>query len=162
MDPTSIKGTILLGIFSGLMTTLLLVTAGFLFRKAILPWYEMIVFKGVDLRGVWAQEREIDNAHHSITFQIDQHAHIIRGTATYKKSGSKNGDYVQFFEITGYTWEGFLVLTMRSTDRKSLSFVASLLKVKERGNSLEGHWVFRAAKTDEAESESLRLIRQKA
>jgi hypothetical protein len=114
VDPTSIEGTILLGIIAGLITTLLLVIAGLIFRKVLLPWYETVVFKGVDLRGVWAQEKEIDGAHHSVTFQIEQHAHIISGTATYKKSGSNIVDYVQFFEITGYTWEGFLVLTMRS------------------------------------------------
>ena len=50
---------------------------------------------------------------------------------------------------------------MRSTNRKSLSFVAGLLKVKGRGESLVGHWVYRAAFTDEAESERLQLLRQR-
>jgi hypothetical protein len=41
--------------------------------------------------------------------------------------GGYLGDYVQSFEVTGTTWEGFLTINMTSDDRRSLAFATSLL-----------------------------------
>ena len=159
MDPASIQGAITWGIVAGLVTSAVLFILGNLVAKVILPWYEALVYKGVDLRGVWTQEFDASGAHYSIQLSFEQHAHRITGTGTFTKSGTGATDYVQFFTIEGSTWEGFLVLNMRSKTRKSLSFVAGLLKVKDRGRALKGHWVYRGGASDEAESEALNLIR---
>jgi len=160
MDPASIEGAIVWGVVAGLLTSALLFLLGVIFSRVVLPWYENLVYKGVDLRGIWVREFDQHNAHYAVQLSLDQSAHRVTGTGTFTKSGTGAGDYVQFFTISGSTWEGFLILTMRSTNRKSLSFVAGLLKVKDRGNALVGHWVYRAGRTDEAESEVLHLQRQ--
>lgn len=159
MDPASIQGAIIWGIVAGLATSAFLFILANLVAKVILPWYEALVYKGVDLRGVWTQEFDSGGAHYSIQLSFEQHAHRISGTGTFTKSGTGTTDYVQFFTLEGSTWEGFLVLNMRSKTRKSLSFVAGLLKVKDRGRALKGHWVYRGGPSDEAESEALNLTR---
>lgn len=30
--------------------------------KVVLPWYEALIYKGVDLRGVWTQEYDVHTA----------------------------------------------------------------------------------------------------
>ena len=160
MDPASVQGAIVLGIVAGLLTSALLYVLSLVLQKIVLPWYADFVYDGVDLRGIWIREFDEHSAHYSVELSLDQSAHRITGTATFKKSGTGAADYVQFFTVSGSTWEGFLVLTMKSTNRKSLSFVTGLFKVKDRGNALVGHWVYRAGRTDEAESESLLLRRQ--
>ncbi|HEX6902158.1 MAG TPA: hypothetical protein VF789_20750 [Thermoanaerobaculia bacterium] len=162
MDPSTISGAIIWGVVSGLATSALLVILGLLISRVALPAYLEFIYKGVDLRGVWIEERDLGSgARFSVQLSLEQRAHKVSGTGTLTKSGTGKSDYVQFFSIEGSTWEGFLVITMRSTNRKSLSFVAGLLKVKGRGESLLGHWVYRAAYTDEAECEKLHLIRQR-
>lgn len=162
IDPSTISGAIIWGVVSGLATSALLLIFGLLLSKVALPAYLAFIYKGVDLRGIWTEERDLGSgAKFSIQLSLEQHAHKISGTGTLTKSGGGASDYVQFFSIEGSTWEGFLVITMQSINRKSLSFVAGLLKVKSRGESLLGHWVYRAAYTDEAESEKLHLVRQR-
>ncbi len=161
VDPSSIEGAVIWGVVSGLATSPLLLILTRFASKVILPAYRKFIYEGVDLRGVWTQETDLGSgAHFAVQLSLDQNAHNIKGTGTLTKSGTAAEDYVQFFTIDGSTWEGFLVLEMRSTNRKSLSFVAGLLKVKARGESLVGHWVYRSAGTDEAESEKLYLHRQ--
>ena len=160
MNPASVEGAIILGIVAGLLTSALLYVSSLLLKKVVLPWYANFIYDGVDLRGIWIREFDENSAHYSVELSLDQNAHRITGTGTLKKSGTGTGDYVQFFTVSGSTWEGFLVVEMKSTNRKSLSFVAGLFKVKDRGNSLIGHWVYRAGHTDEAESEALQLQRQ--
>jgi hypothetical protein len=160
MDPATIPGAIIWGIVSGLLTSTLLLLVGLFATKIVIPSYLDLIYKGVDLRGVWICERTIDGGKFSIQLSLEQKAHNVTGTGTLTKSGTGVGDYVQFFSIAGSTWEGFLTLNMRSANRKTLSFVAGLLKVKGRGNSLEGHWVYRASSIDEAVSEELKLVRQ--
>jgi|GEM_PF-1087116 len=160
MNPSTIEGAIIWGVVAGLGTSAVLFLLGLLATRVVLPWYEALIYKGVDLRGVWTSEYDAGNSHYSIQLSLQQSAHRINGTGSITKSGSGMHDYVQFFAIDGSTWEGFLVLTMRSTNRKSLSFVAGLLKVKDRGKALVGHWVYRAGSSDEAETEALYLMRR--
>jgi hypothetical protein len=160
LDPASVQGAITWGIVAGLATSAFLFVLGRLLSKVVLPWYEALIYKGVDLRGVWTQEYDAHGAHYSIQLSFDQHAHRITGTGTFTKSGTGATDYVQFFTMEGSTWEGFLVLNMRSKTRTSLSFVAGLVKVKNRGRALSGHWVYRGGVSDEAESEALNLVRR--
>jgi len=162
IDPSTVSGAVVWGVVSGLATSALLVVLGLFFTKVVLPAYVSFIYKGVDLEGIWTEERIISQGEHfSIQISMRQHAHKVMGTASLTKSGSGVKDYVQFFDLEGFTWEGFLVITMRSTNRKSLSFVSGLFKVKGRGDELLGHWVYRAAFTDEAESERVHLLRQK-
>ncbi|MEX8498949.1 hypothetical protein [Leptothrix ochracea] len=160
MDPATISGAIVWGVVSGLLTSAVLLLAGLFFTKVAIPAYLDLIYKGVDLRGVWTCERQIKGGTFSIQLSLEQSAHNVTGTGTLTKAGTGNGDYVQFFSIAGSTWEGFLTINMRSSNRRTLSFVAGLLKVKGRGETLEGHWVYRAASIDEAVSEELKLVRQ--
>jgi|HubBroStandDraft_2_1064218.scaffolds.fasta_scaffold451164_1 hypothetical protein len=159
-DPSSIEGTIFWGVVAGVLASALLFVLGLIAQKIVLPWYEAFIFKGVDLRGIWVQEYDAHGAHYAVQMLIEQRAHRISGSASITKSGSGLQDYVQLFTVEGSTWEGFLTLSLQSTNRKSLSFVAGLVKVKDRGNSLVGHWVYRGGVTDEAEAEVLHLVRK--
>jgi hypothetical protein len=161
MDPSTTEGAIFYGVVAGLITAAVLFILGLTFSKIVIPWYQNLIYKGVDLRGVWIREFDQNNAHYAIQLALSQSAHEVNGTGTFTKSGAGTENYVQFFTVSGSTWEGFLVITMRSTNRKSLSFVAGLLKIKDRGNALIGHWVYRGGRTDEAESEALHLVRQR-
>ncbi len=82
---------------------------------------------------------------------------------TINKTGAPpgpRGDYVQSFDISGSTWEGFVTLNMRSTDRRSLSFATSLLQIADRGRSLVGQLVYRSSQIDQVSSEHVQWLRR--
>jgi hypothetical protein len=161
LDPSTVQGAIVWGVISGLATSALLVLVGLFLSRVLLPAYLNFIYQGVDLRGVWTYETTMTpSGRFAVQLSLDQQAHKLSGTASITQSGTGTRDYVQFFSVDGSTWEGFLMLNMRSSNRKSLSFVAGLFKIKGRGESLEGHWVFRSSSSDTANSEPLHLIRQ--
>ncbi len=160
-DPSSISGAVVWGVVAGLLTSALLVSLSLFVTRVILPAYLDFIYAGVDLRGLWTYETEMTPAgHFAVQVNLSQRAHKLTGTATLTQSGTGTQDYVQFFNVEGSTWEGFLLVNMRSSSRKSLSFVAGLFKVMGRGESLEGHWVYRSRATDSARSEPVLLKRQ--
>jgi hypothetical protein len=86
MDPASIEGAIIWGVVAGLLTSALLFLVGVIFSKVVLPWYENLVYKGVDLRSVWVREFDQHNAHYAVQLSLDQSAHRVTGTGTFTKS----------------------------------------------------------------------------
>jgi hypothetical protein len=149
---------IFLGVLSGVITSVILLIAGKFTVKVFIPWYQEIIYKGVDLQGRWTNTSQHDNTV-NYTYQIDikQSAHKLNGSAVITKSGS-NKDYIQDFTLEGETWEGYVTINLRSKNRENLSFVAGLFKVEGRGQILDGSWAYRAT-TDKVDSESLKLNR---
>lgn len=150
---------IFLGVLSGVITSAILFLAGKLMVKVFIPWYQEVIYKGVDLQGRWTNKLKLDNAV-IYTYQVDikQSAHKLIGNAVITKSGSNN-DYIQDFTLEGETWEGYVTINLRSKNRESLSFIAGLFKVEGRGQILDGSWAYRGAATDKVDSESLKLKR---
>lgn len=159
MDPTTIPGTVFWGVVAGILTSVLLFLLGLLISKVALPWYQELVYKGVDLRGLWVEEYVSNGATYSFQTVLEQNAHELTGSTTITKSINGKTDYVQTFNVAGSTWEGFVMLNLRSKERKSLSFATGLFKVKHRGKNLVGHLAYRASATDEVEAEKANWTR---
>jgi hypothetical protein len=97
---------------------------------------------------------------------LKQNAHNLKGSMTISKVNSQPGppgghlgDYVQTFQVSGTTWEGFLTLNMASDDRRSLSFATTLLQVRNRGAALVGHMAYRSSVVDKVDSEEITWTR---
>jgi len=166
-DPSTITGAIVWGVVAGVLTTVLLLLFSQLFQKVVLPWYQNLVYKGIDLRDKWVAQKifEAGITYH-YTLILKQSAHSLTGSMTITKMNSQAGppgghmgDYVQGFEVNGVTWEGFVTLNMTSNDRRSLSFATSLLQVRNRGNSLVGHMAYRSSVVDKVDSEDITWTR---
>lgn len=166
-DPSTIAGAIIWGVIAGIITSAALFMLTQLFHKVVIPWYQELVFKGIDLRGKWVAQKQYPNGIlYHYTLVLKQKAHNIRGSMTISKmnsqpgpSGGHLGDYVQGFEVNGTTWEGFLTLNMASDDRRSLSFATSLLQVRNRGQTLVGHMAYRSSRVDQVDSEEITWTR---
>ncbi len=163
MDPSTVQGAVFWGVVAGVATSALLALLSTLVSKVLLPWYLQLVYRGVDLRGDWTYETAMTpSGQFSAQLSLEQRAHKITGQATIRQSGTPNNDYVTFFTVEGSTWEGFLMLNLQSKNRKVLSYVTGLFKVTGRGEGLEGHWVYRSASTEGAESAKLEFLRAEA
>lgn len=165
-DPSTITGALVWGVLAGILTTVLLLLLSQLFQKVVLPWYQSVVYKGIDLRGKWVAQKIFDEGvTYYYSMLLKQNAHSLTGSMTIIKMNSQAGppggqeDYVQGFEVTGVTWEGFVTLNMTSDDRRSLSFATSLLQVRNRGHNLAGHMAYRSSIVDQVDSEDITWTR---
>ena len=156
----SIHETIIWGIFTGIITSTFLFIAGLFFTKVILPWYQGIIFDGVDLEGVWTSDKDFEEGIlYTYQMTVKQNAHSLTGIATISRNGSGAQNYVQNFNLIGSTWEGYLTVNLKSTDRTRLSFVSGLFKVENRGQRLKGYWAYRS-RDDLVEIENLLFNRE--
>ena len=151
--------TILLGVVSGVFTAALVLLLGKIFRTIIIPWYQGIIYEGIDLHGEWFQEfekREGVEVYFDLT--INQDAHSLNGKMIY---GHKNkGKKPITYEVEGSVWEGYVRLNMKSTDRKKIAFATALFKVSAGGDQLEGVMNYRNFETDSVSSAELNLERR--
>ena len=143
------------GVEAGILTSFLLFILAAVFTKIVVPWYQALVYKGVDLSGTWVQHQTLSGIAYDYNMVLKQSAHGVKGTMTLTTSGAPpgpRGDYVQVFDVSGSSWEGFVTLNMQSSDPKSLAFATTLLKIQDRGRSLVGHLAFRS-QSGQAEGE---------
>jgi hypothetical protein len=162
-DPSTASGAIFWGIVAGVFTSGLLSVLGKVMTKIVVPWYQNLVYRGIDLRGKWISQKTYPNGisyHYSMV--LDQNAHDLQGSMTISKMNSQPGppgghlgDYVQEFVVKGTTWEGFVTINMTSNNRRSLSFATSLLQIQNRGEALVGHMAFRSTLSDQVGSEDI-------
>jgi len=150
---------VLLGIAAGVITSFGLALASLFVTRILLPWYRGLTYAGVDIEGKWEGGTREHSADYSFGVALQQRGHELSGTATITRTGAAVTGYTDTFTISGFTWEGYVSLTLRSIDRKRLSFATALLKIEDRGGQLAGHWAFRSGRTDGVEAASLVLHR---
>jgi len=161
-DPATASGAVIWGVVAGVLTAAFLFVLGLVVTKILIPWYQSLVYQGADVSGLWIYRQNLSGIDYSYQMVLKQNAHRLGGNMTITKSGAPagpRGDYVQFFDISGSTWEGFLTHNMRSSDRKSLSFATSLLQIQDRGRSLVGQLAYRSSNIDQVSSEQVSWTR---
>ena len=154
--------TVFLGIVSGILTTASLYLVGLLFTKHLIPWYQKITYKGVDISGTWvAQLTSKNGTHGKLEMNIRQNAHNLKGEITIVQ-GRDIDDLSQVINLymSGNIWEGFMTLNQQSKDRSRLSYSISLLQVLNGGISLKGVYCFRSIRTEKIESQNIKWVRK--
>lgn len=134
----SITESIFVGVFSGVLTTIII----FLFSKFIksiaIPWYQNAVFKGLDVSGNWNNEFNFNgDVLAEQTLELEQKGHLLTGqmSSTYKK---KKPSVTVSFKIEGEIFDNYIFLRYKPTDKKHLGGGSIMLKIVEGGSKLEG------------------------
>lgn len=146
-----IPTAILLGIVSGLFTTLIVVVIHFLWVKVIIPRYENTVYKDALIEGRWKGE--------STLYTIDED-HVEEWAGTYKisKSNKYNVDLIRVghavsgtmlitsgpdegksFRIEGSFRNLILAATYESMDRSAIDRGALSLMIEHNGEIFSGY-----------------------
>jgi len=142
-----------LAVLSGVTTFVLILIASGLIWKIVIPWYQKITYKGVELKGKWISEYKSENDYQaSYTMSLEQNAHSLSGEITIIKKRQNMTTEVSNLSLVGKVWEGFVTLNIISKDKSRLSFAASLYKVCEGGQTLDGIHLYRSLTNDEIKS----------
>ncbi len=147
--------SVLIGVVVGVLTSAVLFVLNKIWKIIILPWYQSVIYKGVDVEGTWNADfgREVES---SFELTLKQNAHQLNGHAlVIKSSGEK-----LLFKAEGSIWEGYISLSMNTIDKKRLSFANVLLKVCKGGALLDGELTFRNMSDDVVSSTNLKLARE--
>jgi hypothetical protein len=148
---------IIVGVFAGVLSSALIFILSKIWLRILLPWYQKIIYKGIDIETTWVADFG-EGAKSNFELTLKQNAHDLTGHAlVIKESGEK-----LLFKAKGSVWEGYISLSMKTVDRKRLSFANILLKVCNGGSKLEGKLTFRNMSDDAVSSSGLHLVREKA
>ena len=152
----NISVSVITGVFSGVITAALVWISGLVLSRIVMPWYLQLIYRGVDVNGSWlAQYNHLNGFIIQTNLQIVQRAHSISGHLTLVQEHPSVTAIVNSLDLTGHVWEGFITLSMQSSDRSRLSFGAGLIKVTEGGSSLSGTLLFRNIQTELVESAAM-------
>jgi hypothetical protein len=150
----------ILGVLSCVLTAGLLYLVSRLFRSVVIPWYERVAYKGVDLQGSWTGKLLDTNEFiFPLTITLRQNAHSLQGNAFLDKSSGTDTDRSTHYEVTGSTWEGYVCLNFQSLDRKRLAFATALFQIFKGGREIRGPFTFRDMLHDEIRARQVVLWR---
>lgn len=130
----------ILGITTGLITTLLIFIGNILFKKGFLPWYQRITYTGNVVDGRWIFELPIGEHHRHITVELTQSASSIKGISTHvAKSEAVPGDKLRTYKLQGEVHKDFILLKGIPTDERRKGALIFLLWVEDDGQTLAGY-----------------------
>jgi hypothetical protein len=155
--------SILLSVFAGVITTISLYAASLFLKNVISPWYQRLIYKGVDVSGQWEGNHDYnEDLSFTATLNLEQNAHDISGTLTIIKLRNGEQERITNMNVSGEVWEGFISLKCRTISRKHLSFGSILCKIID--STLDGEYIFRnlAGNGSEISTVSLSLSRKNA
>lgn len=134
--------SIFLSVFSGVVTAALLYWFTLTIRKIVIPAYQRLIYKGIDVSGDWAgewQHSELIVFNFSLT--LKQNAHELTGSFSVLKLKDGKQEKITNMTVQGEIWEGFVSLKCRTISNRELSFGSALLKVNPA--ELNGKYIFR-------------------
>ncbi len=77
MNPATIYGAVVWGVVAGLLTSPLLFVLGLFFARILIPWYQDLIYQGVDLHALWTEEKVIDTIRYRYQMQLTRSEHTI-------------------------------------------------------------------------------------
>lgn len=131
--------SLIIGVIAGILTSALLFILVQLFNKVVLPWYRDIVYKGINIEGMW---QEVINFEGGViqTYNVvlEQKADKIKGKIVQVKS--KEGQVLssENMIIDGRLKDRFLCAKIEFVNKARLGIASILLEVVGDGSSMKG------------------------
>ncbi len=139
----SVSFQIILGIFTGIATTVLLWCLKTIWERRIRPDLERMLYNGLKVDGPWhAQQIEDGKSAVQFTLNVQQTAGKIGGEGRIRLINASN-EFDTPGRLLGELWEGYLAFTFRPYDRRSTAIMSGLVRVTEAGAVLHGYLSFR-------------------
>ncbi|MEZ0174119.1 MAG: hypothetical protein AB9Q20_07375 [Candidatus Reddybacter sp.] len=136
--------TVIIGVFSGVLTSAFIFLCINIFNKILIPWYRSMIYSGIDISGEWKETVVHEGATDISTYQLNQKERAVYGTKTIvKQYKTKDKCETKVLKLEGNFIDGHLLLTATSKSKKIQSLSTYLLKIGKGGSALIGqaNWV---------------------
>lgn len=132
--------SIVIGVISGVLASTVVFLLALLFNRVIVPWYQNIIYSGINVSGTWNSESKLPDSKKLLTsLELKQSANNILGSATASiKHSEEQIDPVRILSVTGKINDRFVQLTITPVDAKRLGAVSVLSEVVGHGNRMKG------------------------
>ena len=131
--------TIFIGVFSGVLTSILIWLGVRIFIDILIPWYQTTIYRGIDISGEWNSIQYYPgNVIVEQTIQLIQKGHKIKGTLISRNKIPNKGEDTTTFQLLGEIFDNYVDIEYKIEDQKLISRGSQLLKVKDGGGKLEG------------------------
>ena len=112
-------------------------------KNVLIPFYENIIYKGVNLSGTWTKtskrhQGETDETTYTEHIILEQKASTIKGTYTVVSLFLDNTQVVSSYNIKGDIKDGHLILTADIADKKQIGYGTFVLKIIAGGQQMSG------------------------
>ena len=144
------ESNIILGIVSGILTSLLIYIIIIIFNKIIIPWYQKMIYIGIDISGEWVNTHTTPSG--TVTNEIlyiKQKASKIECVCTKHKKRKNGKEEFSTLKFSGEIEDSIIALIGKNIRKDILGKNTLLLKVVNGGKRLEGYasW-FSVTKSD--------------
>ncbi len=140
-----------LGVVAGIITYVIIGFTISIFRKIVLPWYQNLIYKGINIRGEWlGYAATIEGGEYVVgpdsesTVILNQQGNKIYGELllTKQPSGEKCR---KLFEFEGTFVDTILMCNSKARDSNNMGKGAFLMKLTENGAKLKGSQTYISA-----------------
>jgi hypothetical protein len=136
-EEISVTKSIILGVVSGIVTSFILALVLRIYTKILKPWFEELLYKGVDIDGKWATTHVTPSTTYHLTLHVDQKANKLSGTY-YEKCVHGSEETSAEHSITGTLVNNYIIINFSPISRKIIAPGTMLLKIMDGGSSLHG------------------------
>jgi hypothetical protein len=156
--------SIILGIVSGLITSVLVYLIVLVFNKIVQPWFQDIIYSGVRIDGQWYTQKTFRNGDtiQDELLELNQHAHKISGTRTLTKRYKANDSIeIKTFKIEGKIRDRYVLLSFDNIDKRKFGIESSLYEITSGGEDLIGSTIWTDVGTNSITHSNETLKRKK-
>jgi hypothetical protein len=132
---------IFISVLSGILTAGLILLHRQYFNKIIIPWYQGIRYRGLDIGGQWFESHNYEDLMlQESSILIKQTAEKIHGEIILAKMNSSTKEEFEFksFKFEGDFYDNFLNIACWNKEQKQIGTHNYLLTVEMDGRGMQG------------------------
>ncbi len=126
-----------IGISSGIVTALIVFFMKSIWIKQLIPWFERLVYKDINIAGKWKSNLG-DDEYNGDLVEMFQSAHKVHGFIRV----TLDEDYTETYYFEGLFKNSILTATYSVYKKSNLDSGSMTMILKENGNKLIGHTSF--------------------
>lgn len=145
-----------LNIFISILSAVILYGLIIIIKKIVIPWYQKIIYKGLNISGQWFEKHETLILQESAIF-IKQSAQKISGEIilTQKKLITNDNIEIKQFKFKGDFYNNFINIACKNKNQKRIGIHNYLLRVRNDGNWMDGTKTYYDVITEKIISEKI-------
>ncbi|NEM98202.1 hypothetical protein [Pontibacter burrus] len=131
--------SIFLGVFSGILTSIIIWAFVKLFRKVLIPWYQQIIYRGINISGEWTCSVDFPGGVHTDQMiSLIQKGHKVQGTFITKTTAPNREGSTNSFRAIGEVFDNYVDIEYNIIDKRYIGRGSFMFKVLEGGEKLQG------------------------
>ena len=130
--------SLLIGISSGIVTSIFLLLFAEFVKRVVVPWYRSIIYRGVDISGQWNHIMELTQNTQLLHMSLKQKANVVIGDIVIVKKYPDGKDIVETMRLKGSISDRILSAEISFSDLQRFGHANLLMEVVADGRTMIG------------------------